>query len=126
MFVSATPRHPDPTPVPGLDAGIDSEVADRIPADAYYHLIHTLRLALPPPLIDSAGDLARRDHGVIARIAALAPANAVEAELAEQFVAASEQWKACLRLAQLPDPGSFPRAGEVRTGRRNATPGRTA
>ncbi len=31
------------------------------------------------------------------------PANAAEADIAAQFVAASEQWKDCLRLAQLPE-----------------------
>src|SRR5712692_6966423 len=76
---------------------------DRLPADAYYHLIRTLCLTLPPPLTDSADDLARRNHAAITRIAALVPANAAEADLAALFVAASEQWKDCLRLAQLPE-----------------------
>ena len=76
---------------------------NQLPADAYYHLVRTLRLTLPPPLTDNPEDLARRDHAAIARIAALAPANAAEADLAAQFVAASEQWKDCLRLAQAPD-----------------------
>ncbi len=75
----------------------------RLPADAYYHLVRTLRLTLPPPLTDTPEDLLRRDHAAIARVAALVPANAAEAELAAQFVAASEQWKDCLRLAQAPD-----------------------
>ena len=96
MFDTTTPGHPHPAPAPGLDPG----VADRLPADAYYHLVRTLRLTLPPPPTDSPGDLARRDHAAIARIAALAPTNAAEAELAAQFVAASEQWKDCLKLAQ--------------------------
>ncbi len=83
-------------------------LALRLPADAYWQLVHTLRLTLPPPLGDSAEDLLRRDHAAIARIAALAPANAAEADVAAQFVAASEQWKDCLRLAQLPE--TLPRA----------------
>src|SRR5579875_2057252 len=87
--VAAAPNHADP--------------ADRLPADAYYHLVRTLRLCLPPPPGDSPEDLLRRDHAAIARVAALVPANAVEADLAAQFVAASEQWKDCLRLAQDPD-----------------------
>src|SRR6266852_2646582 len=78
-------------------------LASQLPAEAYYHLIRTLCLTLPPPLSDNPDDLARRDHAAIARIAALAPANAAEADLAAQFVAASEQWKDCLRLAQLPE-----------------------
>ena len=94
MPFDATPSHP--TPAPGLDPG----VALQLPADAYYQLVHTLRLALPPPLTDTPDDLRRRDHAAIARIAALCPANAAEADLAAHFVAASEQWKNCLRLAQ--------------------------
>ena len=95
MFDAAAPDYPNPAPAPG--------VTDRIPANAYWHLVHTLRLSLPPPPGDSEQDLLCRDHAAIARIAALAPASAAEAELAAQFVAASEQWKDCLRLAQLPE-----------------------
>jgi len=91
------------TPAPGLDPGVDPGVACQLPADAYYHLVRTLRLTLPPPLSDSPDDLLRRDRAAIARIAALAPANGAEADLGAQFVAASEQWKDCLRLAQLPE-----------------------
>ena len=76
---------------------------DRLPVDAYYHLVRTLRLTLPPSLTDRAEDVARRDHAALARVAALAPADAAEADLAAQFVAASEQWKDCLRLAQASD-----------------------
>src|SRR5487761_258402 len=86
MFDAITPDHP--------------HLADRLPADAYYQLIRMLRLTLPPPPTDSPDDLARRDHAAIARIAALAPANAAEADVAAQFVAASEQWKDCLKLAR--------------------------
>src|SRR5579875_3576481 len=74
-----------------------------LPADAYWHLVRTLRLALPPPVSDYPEAWLRRDRAAIARIAALAPANAAEADLAAQFVAASEYWKECLRLAQLPE-----------------------
>ena len=79
----------------------DPNLANQLPADAYYELVRTLRLTLPP-LGEEAGteDLVRRDRAAIARVAALAPASAAEAELAAQFVAASEQWKDCLRLAQ--------------------------
>jgi hypothetical protein len=99
MFDHPTPDHPTPghpTPAPGLDPGL----ALQLPADTYWHLVHTLRLTLPPPLSGRAEDFSRRDRAAIARVAALAPANAAEAELAAQFVAASEQWKDCLRLAQ--------------------------
>ena len=77
-----------------------------LPADIYYQLIHTLRRCLPPPITNSPDDLARRDHAAIARIAALHPANAAEADLAALHVTASEQWKYCLRLAQQPAPSS--------------------
>ena len=107
MSVSATSDHLNPAP--GLDPGVDYQ----IPADAYWHLIRALRLALPPPPGDSPDDLRRRDHAAIAGIAALAPANAVEAEMAAQFVAASAQRKDWLRLAQLPDAGPE-RAAECR------------
>ncbi len=96
-------NHANPAPVPKLDPGIDPGLAFQLPADAYYHLIHTLRLTLPPPPTDDPGALLRRDHAAIARIAALAPANAAEADVAAQFVAASEQWKDCLSLAQDPE-----------------------
>ncbi len=68
--------------------------ADQVPADVYCQLIP---LALPhaaAPLTDSPEDLARRNHFAIARIAAL-------------YVAASEQWKDCLRLAQEADTTSY-------------------
>jgi hypothetical protein len=68
-------------------------LALRLPADAYYHLVRTLCLALPPPLTDNPDDLARRNHAAIAAVAALVPANAAEAILAALFVAASEQCK---------------------------------
>jgi len=94
MFDSAAPDHPNPAPTP---------LALQLPADAYWQLVHTLRLTLPPPPTEGAEDLARRDHAAMARVAALAPANAAEADLAAQFVAASEQWKDCLRLARQPE-----------------------
>ncbi len=86
-----------------FDGAAPRPLADQLPSDVYCHLVRTLRLTLPPPPTDSAEDLLRRDHAAIARVAALAPANAAEADLAAQFVAASEQWKDCLRLAQLPE-----------------------
>ncbi len=86
-----------------------------LPADAYWHLVRTLRLALPPPVSDYPEAWLRRDRAAIARIAALAPANAAEAELAAQFVAASEQWKDCLRLANVAQTSEPPKApGESR------------
>ena len=78
----------------------------QLPADAYWHLIRTLHLILPPPPTDGPEDLLRRDHAAVARIAAFAPGDAAEADVAAQFVAASEQWKDCLRLVR--EPGITP------------------
>lgn len=72
-----------------LDSAAPIPLDFRLPVDAYYHLVRTLRLTLPPPG-NSEQELLRRD---LARIAVLAPANAAEADVAAQFVAASEQWK---------------------------------
>jgi hypothetical protein len=74
----------------------------QFPEDAYWHLIRFLRLTLPPPPDDSAEALLRRDHAAIARIAGLAPGSTAEADFAAQYVAASEQWKDCLRSVQEP------------------------
>src|SRR6185312_14648481 len=75
---------------------------DRLPVDAYCHLARTLCLTLPPPPADSPEALVQRNHAAIARVAALVPANAAEADLAALFVIASEQCKDCLRLTELP------------------------
>ena len=74
----------------------------QFPEDAYWHVIRFLRLTLPPPPDDGAEALLRRDHAAIARIAGLAPASTAEAHFAAQYVAASEQWKDCLRAIQEP------------------------
>jgi hypothetical protein len=73
----------------------------QLPRDIYYQLVHELRAALPPPLTDSADDLARRDNAAIGAVACLLPANAEEAYLAGQFVAANAQAMECLRLARV-------------------------
>jgi len=65
---------------------------------AYHHLIHTLGKSLPPPSPDTPEARYHRDQAAITQIAALCPANAAEAGLAAQFVAASEQAMDCLRL----------------------------
>ena len=80
------PQSPDPTLL--------------LPRDSYYQLIHTLRAALPPPVIDSPEDLARRDNAAIAHVASLLPATADEASVAAQLVAANAAAMDCLRLAQ--------------------------
>jgi hypothetical protein len=72
----------------------------RLPRDMYYHLVHTLRAALPPPTTDTPDDLARRDNAAIAQVASLLPASADEASIAAQYVAAGAQALDCLRLAR--------------------------
>ena len=62
-----------------------------LPRDAYWQLIHTLRGSLPPPVTDTPEDLARRDNAAIAQVACLLPANAAEAALGAEFVAAHAQ-----------------------------------
>jgi hypothetical protein len=66
----------------------------------YYQLIHTLCGTLPPPVTNSPEDRIRRDNAAIAQIACLLPANADEANIAAQYVAANAQATDCLRLAQ--------------------------
>src|ERR1700687_933299 len=103
MFTAAAPDRPNPAPAPGLDPGVDPGVALRLAADAYYHLARTLCLTLPPPPSDNPEHLLQRNHAAIAGVSALCPPNAAEAILAAEFVAASEQGRDCLRLAQLPE-----------------------
>lgn len=71
-----------------LDSTAPTRVDYQLPADAYCHLIRTLRLTVPPPTDDPA-DLLRRDHDAMAAMAGLAPGNAAETRLAAQFVAAA-------------------------------------
>jgi hypothetical protein len=81
-----------------------SQLAYRLPRDAYWLLIHTLRTSLPPPPVtDTPEDVARRDNAAIAQVASLLPANAGEAVLGAQFVAAHAQAMDSLRQAR--DPG---------------------
>jgi transposase len=79
------PQHPD--------------LALQLPADVYYRVVHDLRAHLPPPEIDTPEEIARRDNAAIAKVAALLPVNAAEADLARQAVSASTYAADCLRLA---------------------------
>jgi hypothetical protein len=58
------------------------------PSPLYYHLVYTLTDLLPPPLDDSPEALRARNHAAIAKVAALLPVNANEADLAAQCIAA--------------------------------------
>lgn len=86
-----------------LDSTAPIPLDYQLPADAYRHLIRTLRRTLPPPPGDSPDDLQKRDHAAIACVAALAPGNAAEGKLAARFVAASEHSDDCLRHARTPE-----------------------
>ena len=73
----------------------------QLPRDMYYHLIHTLCAALPPPVPDTPENRVCRDNAIMAQIASLLPANADEANLAAQYVAANAQAMECIRRAQV-------------------------
>src|SRR5450755_1955631 len=72
----------------------------QLPRDMYYQVIHTLCGSLPPPVSASPEDRTRRDNAAIAQVACLLPANADEANLAAQYVAASAQALDSLRQAR--------------------------
>jgi hypothetical protein len=78
----------------------DLDLTLLLPRDMYYQVIHTLRAVLPPPVTDAPEDLVRRDHAAIAQVASLVPANADEANLGAQYVAASAYALDCLRLVR--------------------------
>jgi hypothetical protein len=64
----------------------------------YYQLVYTLTDLLPPPLDDAPEALHTRNLAAIAKVAALLPVNANEADLAAQCIAARAQAEEMLRL----------------------------
>src|ERR1700729_241044 len=64
----------------------------------YYQLVYTLTGLLPPPLDNTPEALSFRNHAAIAKVAALLPVNANEADLAAQCIAARAQAEDLLRL----------------------------
>ena len=80
----------------------------QLPRDTFHQVIHTLCAALPPPVSDSPEDLIRRDNDAIARVASMLPANADEAHLAVQCVAAQVMALDCSRLARRHDLDTAP------------------
>jgi hypothetical protein len=66
--------------------------------DLYYQLVHTLTSLLPPPLDDTPEALHTRNRAAIAKVAALLPVNANEADLAAQCIAGRSQADEMLRL----------------------------
>ena len=67
----------------------------------YHQLVHTLIEVLPPPRGDTPVGLQARKLSAIGKIAALAPLNADEADLAAHCIAARAQADEMLRLARL-------------------------
>ncbi len=93
-----------------MDAPAQPEQLDltlQLPLDMYHQLIHTLSQALP--LVSAAPeDLVRRENAAIAQVAALLPANADEANLAAQVVAAEAEAVHLLGTArQYPQDSAF-------------------
>src|ERR1700712_4365834 len=64
----------------------------------YYQVVYTLTDLLPPPLDDTPEALHTRNRAAIAKVAALLPVNANEADLAAQCIAARAQAEEMLRL----------------------------
>src|SRR6201985_2891903 len=72
--------------------------ANELSASLYYQLVYTLTDLLPPPLDGSPEALRTRNHAAIAKVAALLPVNANEADLAAHSSAARPQAEDLLRL----------------------------
>jgi hypothetical protein len=86
-----------------MDCDPAPEPADptlRLTRDAYYIAVHTLRGTLPPAESNTPEAIARRDHAAIVQVAAMLPANADEARLAAQCVAARLYGMDCIRQAR--------------------------
>jgi hypothetical protein len=66
--------------------------------ELYYQLVYTLTDLLPPPIDDTPEALHVRNRAAIAKVAALLPVNANEADLAAQCIAARAQAEEMLRL----------------------------
>ena len=66
----------------------------------YHQIVYTLMGLLPPPLDDSPEALRARNHAAVAKVAALLPVNANEADLAAHCIAARAQAEEMLRLVR--------------------------
>src|SRR3978361_1533083 len=75
-----------------------SHPAIDLSTELYYQLVYTLTDLLPPPLDDTPEALHVRNRAAIAKVAALLPVNANEADLAAQCIAARAQAEEMLRL----------------------------
>ena len=71
-----------------MEASTSPHPAIDLSTRLYYQIIHTLIGHLPPPLDDTPVALRTRNLAAIAKVAALLPVNADEAELAARCIAA--------------------------------------
>jgi hypothetical protein len=72
----------------------------QLPRDMFHQVVHTCCGSLPAPLTNAPEDRIRRDNAAMARIACMLPANADEANIAAQCVAADAEALECLRQAR--------------------------
>jgi hypothetical protein len=84
--------------IPGMETLSPPHPAIDLSTPLYFQLVYTLTDLLPPPLDDSPEALRARNHAAIAKVAALLPVNANEADLAAQCIAARAQAEDILRL----------------------------
>jgi hypothetical protein len=77
-----------------------TDLALQLPRDMFHQVIHTCCGSLPAPVTNSPEDRVRRDNAAMARIACMLPANADEANIAAQCVAADAEALECLRQAR--------------------------
>jgi hypothetical protein len=80
-----------------METSSPSHPAFGLSTPLYYQLVYTLT-GLLPPLDDTPEALQARNHAAIAKVAALLPVNANEADLAAQCIAARAQAEEMLRL----------------------------
>ena len=100
LTLTATPTNTTSPPMEHIPNPQHPDLALQLPADVYYRVVHDLRAHLPPPEPDTPEEVARRDNAAIAKVAALLPVTAAEADLARQAVSASTYAADCLRLAR--------------------------
>ena len=81
-----------------METSAPPQPAIDLSAPLYYQLVHTLTALLPPPPDDTPEALLSRNQAAIAKVAALLPVNANEADLAAQCIAARAQAEEMLRL----------------------------
>jgi hypothetical protein len=81
-----------------MEASTPPQPTINLSTHLYYQLVYTLTDLLPPPLDGSPEALRARNHAAIAKVAALLPVNANEADLAAHCIAARAQAEDLLRL----------------------------